>query len=173
MPEQCEQPVTASANAGTNAGDCDSNSDSNSDGARCSEPGLLDPEDCPWGDDLGVAALYEEVNRLLQLEEIEEPDRALLPMLASTSEGLRGSENNGSGTGTSTWYKGSYPLCRRPPLCVQADIQRMERDRERQLRDKPLLDKWPRVSRADKLGLLYEGIVRQCGRLVVSSFLTH
>ena len=96
---------------------------------------------------------------------MEEPDHAPLPMLTSTSEGLRGSENNGSGTGTSTWYKGSYPLCRRPPLCVQADMQRMERDRERQLRDKPLLDKWPRVSHADKLRLLHEGIFYRCSHL--------
>ena len=85
MPEQCEQPVAASANAGANAGDRDSDSDSNSNNAQCSEPGVLDPEDCPWGDNLGVAALDEEVNRLLQLEEMEEPDHAPLSKLASTS----------------------------------------------------------------------------------------
>ena len=115
-------------------------------------------------DGLGVAALDEEVNRPLQLEEIEEPDDAPLPMLASASEGPRDPEDNGarvesaSGTGTSTWYKGGYLLCRQPPLRVQTDDQRMERDRERQLRDKHLLDKRQRVSGADKLRPLHEGI---------------
>ena len=83
---------------------------------------------------------------------MEEPNSALLPMLASTRKGTRpgGLGNNGNPVesaggiikinfiytdfaGTSAWYKGSYPLCRRPPVCVQADLQRMERDRERQL----------------------------------------
>ena len=41
--------------------------------------------ECQWGDDLEVATLYEEFNRLLQLEEMDEPDHVPLPMLASTS----------------------------------------------------------------------------------------
>ena len=108
---------------------------------------------------------------------MEEPN-----MLAPTSEGPRlgDSENNGnhidsesaSGTGTSAWYKGRYPLCRRPPLCIQADLQRMERDRERQLQDKHLLDKWPRVSGASKLRLLYKGI-SAATEILNLSFLTY
>ena len=78
--------------------------------------------------ELVVAALDEEVNQLLQLGKVELDD-ALLPMLASASEGFSDSGNNGnhvesaSGTGTSTWYKGRYSLCRRLSLCVQADIK--------------------------------------------------
>ena len=97
--------------------------------------------------DLGVEALDEEVNQLLQ--EMQDSEVPLPTPVPAT---------NHLGSGTSTWYKGNYPLCRRPPLCVQTDLQRMERDRERQLRDKHLLDKWPRVSGADKLRLLHEGI---------------
>ena len=58
--------VTAGANASD--GNTDSNSDSNSDSdsAQSSEPGAnpedTEPEDCQWSDDLGVAALDEEVN---------------------------------------------------------------------------------------------------------------
>ena len=99
---------------------------------------------------LGVEALDEEVDQLLQEMQEEVP----LPTLASNTSHLE--------SGTGTWYKGNHPLCRRPPLCVRADIQRMERDRERQLKDKNLLDKLPRVSCADKLRLFHEGI--SCSR---------
>ena len=110
---------------GTSTDGTGSDSDSNSiqSSEPCVEPEDTELEDCQWGDDLGLAALDEEINRLLRLEEMEEPD-----MLASTREGPRlgDSENNGnhiesaSGTSTSAWYKGRYPLCRRPPLCIQA-----------------------------------------------------
>ena len=95
--------------------------------------------------DLGVEGLDEEVNQLLQ--EMQE-----VPL--STP----GPTTNHLESGTSTWYKGNYPFCRRLLLCLQADIQRMEPDRKRQLRDKHLLDKWPCVSCAEKLRLLHEGI---------------
>ena len=96
---------------------------------------------------LGVGALDEEVNQLLQ--EMQDSEVPLPTPVPAT---------NRLGSGTSTWYKGNYPLCRRLPLCVQADLQRMERDRERQLGDKHLLEKWRRVSGADKLRLLHAGI---------------
>ena len=111
---------------------------------------------------------------------MEEPNSALPSMLASTIEGPRlgDPENNGShvesasGTGTSAWYKGRYPLCRRPPLYIQVDLPRMERDRERQLRDKHLLDKWPRVSGANKIRILHEGIFAAT-EILNLSFLIH
>ena len=61
--------------------------------------------------DLGVAARDEEVNQLLQ----EVQEEALLPTLASTTNHIE--------SGTSTWYKGDHPLCRRPLLSVQADVR--------------------------------------------------
>ena len=64
----------------------------------------------------------------------------------------------GNPTGTSNWYTGNYPLHRRPLLCVQADLKRRERDRERQDRDKQLLAKWPRGKGPDKVRLLLEGL---------------
>ena len=72
------------------------------------EPEDTEPED--RGDDLGVAALNKEVNKLLQ----EMEDETLLPVLASTSEVPRDSGNNGnhveSASGTTALYKGNYPL---------------------------------------------------------------
>ena len=53
--------------------------------------------------------------------------------------------------------KGNYPLCPRPLLCVQADMQRRERDRERQLRGKHPLDKWPYIL-CWQAALLHKGI---------------
>ena len=105
--------------------------------------------------DLGVSALDEKV---------EEREDALLPMLTSTGSRPRDSGNNGnrvkiaSATRTSTKYKGSYLLCRRPLICVLADIQRVERYGEQQLREKHILDRWPRVLGAGKLRPLYQGI---------------
>ena len=75
--------------------------------------------------DLGVEALDEEVNQLLQ--EMQDSEVPLPTPVPAT---------NHLGSGTSTWYKVNYPLCRRPPLCVQADLRRMERNRERRLGDK-------------------------------------
>ena len=69
LPEQCEQPVTATT-AGTSAGDSDGDSSSVQSympGAD-SEPenAATEPED--WDDDLEVATLDEEVNQLLASE---------------------------------------------------------------------------------------------------------
>ena len=58
--------------------------------------------------DLGVEALDEEVSM--------DAGGVPLPTLAPNTNHLESS--------ASTWYKGKYPLCRRLPLCVQADIQR-------------------------------------------------
>ena len=58
--------------------------------------------------DLGVGASEEEVNQLLQeMQDTEVPVPKPVPA------------TNHLGSGTSTWYKGHYPLCRRPPHCVQ------------------------------------------------------
>ena len=96
---------------GASTDDAGSYSDSNS--TQSSEPGV-EPEDTELGDPqrgdgLGLATLDLEVNRLLRLEEMEEPNNALLPILASTrgGPGPGDLENNGnhvesaSGTGTS------------------------------------------------------------------------
>ena len=72
----------------------------------------LEPEDTEDGmsGDLGVAALDE---------------RRTTAYARIYRWGPRDSENNGnrvesvSGTGTSTRHTGSYPLCRRPALCVR------------------------------------------------------
>ena len=69
LPEQCEQPVTATT-AGTSAGDSDGDSSS----VQSYMPGVdsepenaaREPED--WNDDLEVAALDDEVNQLLASE---------------------------------------------------------------------------------------------------------
>ena len=68
------------------------------------EPEGIEPED--YGDDLGVAALDEKVNRLLQ----EMDEEAPLPMLAFTSEGLR--ENNGNPPPGATMRAGRRSLQR-------------------------------------------------------------
>ena len=100
---QYEQHTAAGAAADASDGGCE--------GAQLPEPGVLgsEPEDTEESinGDLRVAVLDEEVNQQLQLEKMEEPDDALLPMLSSTSEGPRDSESNGnsvesiSGTGAS------------------------------------------------------------------------
>ena len=53
--------------------------------------------------DLGVATLDEEASQMLQ----EMQEEAPLPTLAATKH---------LESCASTWYKGSYPLCRRPLL---------------------------------------------------------
>ena len=76
-------------------------------------PGVLDLE--PEGTeediigDLGAKTLDEVVNKLFQ-----EMQDVPLPMFASATNYLE--------SGASTWYKGNYPLCQRPLLCIQTDI---------------------------------------------------
>ena len=136
LPEQCERPVTATTTA-TYAGV--------SDGSRSSVqpymPGIdSEPEDAAtepedWDDDLGVAALDEEVNQLLATERDSDSE--------IDSEAVTTSNTSTDSTTGSIWYRGQYPLHRKSPLCVQADRKRKESDRERQLRDEPLLSRMP------------------------------
>ena len=104
LPEQCEQPVTVSAGA--------DDSDSGNNSARSFGPGVEPegtvPEDCQWGDDLGMAALDEEVNQLLE-GEIDSESVAATGNLAES---------------TSIWYHVLHPLHPRPSLCVQTDLKR-------------------------------------------------
>ena len=107
--------------------------------------------------DLGVAALDEEINQLLQAIE-EEALAALGPPPGSpTAYAALGIIATVLKEVPACGAKGIIPLSRRPLLCVQADMQRTNQDRERQLRlrDKHLLDKWPRISCADKLQILF------------------
>lgn len=124
------QPAATGASAVVDA------SGSDSDSTQLSEPGILgseleDTEEDMSGD-LGVAALGEGVNQLLQLEEMEDPETHYCPYSHLPAKGPGARRIMGghieSGSGKSIWYKGSYLLCRRPPLCVRADIQRVERD---------------------------------------------
>ena len=59
---------------------------------------------------------------------------------------------------TPTWCTSNRPLHRRPLLYAQADLERRERDKGRQDRDKHLLSKWPRGKGPDRLRLLLEGL---------------
>jgi hypothetical protein len=101
---------------------------------------------------LGIEELNAEVNRLLQsidmaveLESDSESVPVPLPVVEPGSESV------------SSWYKGKYPLHYRQPMCVQADRETRRKDKERQIRDKRLLERWPRVDGAEELRLLYEG----------------
>ena len=58
-----------------------------------------------------------------------------------------------SGTGTSAWHKESYPLCRRPPPRIQADLRGVGRDKERQLRDSALRPS--NRHKKESIGLVY------------------
>ena len=58
----------------------------------------------------------------------------------------------------SAWCRGQYPLHRSSPLCQQAD-KRRAKDKERQIRDKELLERWPRVDGEAELQLLYEDAI--------------
>ena len=93
MPELCEQ----LAAVGAGAGDIDSERNS----VQSSEPGVepkeTEPEDCQWGNDLGVTALDEEVNQLLEVE----IDSELVVTTSNSTENI------------SIWNHGYYPLHRR------------------------------------------------------------
>ena len=117
FPEQCEQPVTATT-AGTGAGDSDGDSSS----VQSYMPGVdsepadaaTEPED--WDDDVGVAALDEEVNQLLASE--GDSDSEIDSEAATTSNTFTDS--------TSIRYRGQYPLHRKSSLCVEAGLKRRE-----------------------------------------------
>jgi hypothetical protein len=126
------------------------------------ETDLEDQDDDP----LEIAALEAEVDVLLQGVQVDEtlelefgldldsevPLPGPVPVPASNDVGTA------SDTGTTSgWYHGKYPLHRKSPLCFEIDRKRKEQDIERQMRDKHLLDKWPRVSIAEKEKLLQDG----------------
>ena len=118
--------------AGTSAGDSDGDSSS----VQSYMPGVdsepenaaTEPED--WSDDLEVSALDDEVNQLLASEGYSDSE---IDSEAVTTRNIFTDS-------TSIRYRGQYPLHRKSSLCVQADWKR-ESDRERQLRDEPLLKK--------------------------------
>ena len=136
---------------GTDAGESDGGSSS----VQSYMPGIdSEPEDAAtepedWDDDLGVAALDEEVNQLLATERDSDSE--------IDSEAVTASNTFTDSTTGSNWYRGQYPLHRKSSLCVQVDWKRREGDRERQLRDEPLLKKWPRVFGVERKRLLAEG----------------
>ena len=117
------------------------------------------------GDELdlvGIEELNAEVDCLLQsigLQNSEAGINSDLPGCepqavpkTSNPDPLAGSQP------VSTWYQGQYPLHRTSPLCQQADKSR-RKDKERQIRDKELLERWPRVDGDAELRLLYEGAI--------------
>ena len=114
-------------------------------------------------DGLGTEELDAEVNRLLQSiglqnSEIEPnlPDgnpQTAVPETSNPGPPVPGRQP------ASAWYRGQYPLHQALSSCQQADRSRREKDKEWQIRDKELPEKWPRVDGDAELQLLYEGII--------------
>ena len=125
--------------------------------------GLAFEEEGDELDPVGIEELNAEVDRLLQSIGLQNSEAGINSDLPGCEpQAVPKTENPDPLAGpqpVSAWYQGQYPLHRTLQLCQQADKSRREKDKERQIRDKELLERWPRVDGDAELRLLYEGAI--------------
>ena len=114
-------------------------------------------------DSVGIKELNAEVDRLLQSISLQNSEVGINSDFPGCEpQAVPKTENPDPLAGpqpVSAWYQGQYPLHQTLQLCQQADKSRREKDKERQIRDKELLERWPRVDGNAELRLLYEGAI--------------